>query len=43
MLEERAAARARKDFEASDALRDQITALGWQVQEGKDGQKLVRM
>ncbi len=43
LLEERAAARARKDFAASDALRDQITALGWQVQDGKDGQKLVRM
>ena len=43
LVEERAAARARKDFAASDLLRDKITALGWQVQDGKEGQKLVKM
>jgi hypothetical protein len=42
LLEERKAARARKDFAESDRLRDQIAALGWQVQDGKDGQKLVK-
>lgn len=43
LLDERAAARARKDFAASDALRGQIAALGWQVQDGKEGQKLVKI
>ncbi|MBI5295245.1 MAG: cysteinyl-tRNA synthetase [Chloroflexi bacterium] len=43
LLARRAAARAAKDFTASDVLRDQIAALGWQVQDGRDGQKLVRI
>jgi hypothetical protein len=42
MLEQRKAARARKDFAESDRLRDAITALGWTVQDTKDGQKLIR-
>jgi hypothetical protein len=42
LLEDRQAARARKDFAESDRLRDQIAALGWQVQDGKEGQKLVK-
>lgn len=42
LLEERKNIRARKDFAESDRLRDQISALGWVVQDGKDGQKLVR-
>ena len=42
LVEQRAAARAAKDFAASDRLRDQILALGWQVQDGKDGQKIVK-
>jgi hypothetical protein len=42
MLEQRKAARARKDFSESDRLRDAIAALGWVVQDTKDGQKLVR-
>lgn len=42
LAEQRAAARARKDFAASDSLRDQIAALGWQVQDTKDGQKLMK-
>ena len=29
----RAAARARKDFEASDRLRDEIEAAGWEVRD----------
>ncbi|MFZ5878925.1 MAG: cysteinyl-tRNA synthetase [Chloroflexota bacterium] len=42
LLALRAAARTARDFAASDRLRDQIAALGWQVQDGRDGQKLVR-
>lgn len=43
LLAQRAAVRAARDFTASDVLRDQIAALGWQVQDGRDGQKLVRI
>ena len=42
MLEQRKDARARKDFAESDRLRGQIAELGWIVQDGKDGQKLVK-
>jgi hypothetical protein len=42
LLEERKSARDRKDFAASDRLRDQISALGWSVQDGKEGQKVVK-
>ena len=42
LLEQRAEARTRKDFAESDRLRDQILALGWMVQDGKEGQKLVK-
>lgn len=42
LLEERKDARTRKDFAESDRLRDQISALGWTVQDSKEGQKLVK-
>ena len=42
LLAERDAARARKDFAASDRLRDELAALGWQVRDGADGASLVR-
>jgi len=42
LLEQRAAARARKDFAESDRLRDAIVALGWVVQDTKDSQTLVK-
>jgi hypothetical protein len=42
LLEQRKDARNRKDFAESDRLRDQIFALGWTVQDSKEGQKLVR-
>lgn len=42
LLEQRQAARTRKDFAESDRLRDQIASLGWTVQDGKEGQKLVK-
>ncbi|MCE9646153.1 MAG: cysteinyl-tRNA synthetase [Chloroflexi bacterium] len=42
LLEQRQAARTRKDFAESDRLRDLISSQGWTVQDGKDGQKLVK-
>ena len=42
LLEKRKDARTRKDFAESDSLRNQISALGWTVQDSKDGQKLVK-
>ncbi|HZC34039.1 MAG TPA: cysteine--tRNA ligase [Chthoniobacterales bacterium] len=42
LLEKRAAARAAKDWSASDAIRKQIEELGWIVKDTKDGQKLTK-
>lgn len=42
LAEARQAARARKDWAASDDLRRQITDLGWSVQDTPQGWKLVR-
>ena len=42
LIEQRQAARARKDFAESDRLRDQIALLGWTVQDSNEGQKLVK-
>jgi hypothetical protein len=42
LLDQRIQARARKDFAESDRLRDEIAALGWIVQDGKEEQKLVK-
>ena len=42
LLEQRRDVRTRKDFAESDRLRDQISSLGWTVQDSKEGQKLVR-
>jgi cysteinyl-tRNA synthetase len=36
------AARARKDFAESDGQREEILALGWQVQDSREGQKLIK-
>jgi hypothetical protein len=41
LAERRAAARAAKDFAASDALRDEIAALGWVVRDAADGWTLA--
>lgn len=43
LLEQRAAARAGKDWSASDTLRDQIAAAGWKVVDTKDGQRLEKL
>ena len=42
LSEARAQARLAKDWKKSDELRDQIAALGWEVRDSKDGQKLAR-
>jgi cyanophycinase-like exopeptidase len=42
LVEKRAAARAEKNWSESDKLRDQIAALGWTVQDSKDGYKLIK-
>ena len=41
LAEQRAAARAAKDFATSDRLRDEIAALGWTVRDGADGWSLA--
>jgi len=42
LAEQRVSARANKNWTESDRLRDQITALGWSIQDSKDGYKLVK-
>ena len=43
MAEKRLLARANKNWAESDQLRAEIAALGWIVQDAKDGYKLVRI
>jgi cysteinyl-tRNA synthetase len=38
---EREEARASKDFERADALRDRLAELGWEVRDSADGPSLV--
>jgi cysteinyl-tRNA synthetase len=42
LVETRAQARLAKEWRKSDELRDQIAALGWEVRDTKDGQKITR-
>jgi cysteinyl-tRNA synthetase len=35
-------ARLAKDWKKGDELRDRIAALGWEVRDTKDGQKIAR-
>jgi hypothetical protein len=42
LLQQRLLARANKNWAESDKLRDEISALGWNVQDSKDGYKLVK-
>lgn len=42
LAEQRVSARANKNWSESDKLRDEISALGWTVQDSKDGYKLVK-
>ncbi len=41
LLAERERARAERDFERADAIRDQLAELGWEVRDGADGARLV--
>jgi cysteinyl-tRNA synthetase len=41
LAEQRENARRQKNWKRSDELRDQISALGWEVRDTKDGQKLT--
>jgi cysteinyl-tRNA synthetase len=43
LAKERQEARARKDFKASDAARDRIKALGWSVEDTKEGPKFRKL
>ena len=42
LAEARAQARLAKEWRKSDELRDQIAALGWDVRDTKEGQKIAR-
>jgi cysteinyl-tRNA synthetase len=37
ILEQRASAKARRDFAASDGIRDQLKEIGIEVKDGKEG------
>jgi cysteinyl-tRNA synthetase len=41
LMVEREAARAAKDFERADAIRDELAALGLEVRDSADGPRLV--
>ena len=41
LVQQREAARQQKDWPASDALRSQISALGWQIKDSPDGPVLT--
>ncbi len=42
LLRRREEARASRDFEQADRLRDDIRAVGWEVRDGPEGPELVR-
>jgi len=41
LMEERERARADKDFQRADEIRDQLAELGWEVRDGAEGARLV--
>ncbi|MFY9469978.1 MAG: cysteine--tRNA ligase, partial [Solirubrobacterales bacterium] len=43
LLDRRQAARAAKDFDAADALRDALLARGWEIRDTADGPRLRRV
>ena len=43
LVEQRKEARKTKDFARADALRDQITALGWQIRETRQGTEITKL
>ena len=42
LADQRLKAREAKDWKKSDEVRDKIAALGWEVRDTKDGQKLTQ-
>ena len=42
LLEQRQAARERRDFAAADAIRDQLREAGWLVRDTPDGPELAQ-
>ena len=42
LLAERERARAGRDFERADAIREKLAGLGWEVRDSADGPRLVR-
>jgi cysteinyl-tRNA synthetase len=42
LVEARAQARLAKEWRKSDELRDELAALGWEVRDTKDGQKITK-
>ncbi|MDQ6654904.1 MAG: cysteine--tRNA ligase [Verrucomicrobiota bacterium] len=42
LAEQRAQARLAREWRKSDELRDQIAALGWEVRDSKDGQRITK-
>jgi cysteinyl-tRNA synthetase len=41
LLEQRQQARAAKDFETADHLRERLRALGWEIRDGPEGAELI--
>ena len=42
LLADRERARAERDFERADQIRDELSALGWEVRDSTEGPRLVR-
>jgi cysteinyl-tRNA synthetase len=42
LLEEREKARAAKDYDRADELRDELARMGWEVRDEAGGARLVR-
>jgi cysteinyl-tRNA synthetase len=43
LLEQRQVARAARDFEAADRLRDTLRAMGWEIRDGPHGPELLTL
>jgi cysteinyl-tRNA synthetase len=41
LLQRREAARRARDFQAADALRDEIRQRGWEIRDGPQGPELI--
>ena len=43
LLDARRTARQTKNWAASDRLRNELARMGWEVRDGKDGQKVKKL